>query len=77
MRPLRDVLTNAEQSGAAVGVSTSPSFAALKGVVAAAAELNLPVVVGVSESEREFIGVHQIAVLIGSIREESDLSLSQ
>jgi fructose-bisphosphate aldolase class II len=73
MRPLRDVLTNAEQSRVAVGHFNVSELATLKGVVAAAAELNLPVVVGVSESEREFIGVHQMAALIRSIREESDL----
>jgi fructose-bisphosphate aldolase, class II len=44
----------------------------LKAVVAAGQELKVPVVVGASEGEREFIGVQQIAALVRSLREEYD-----
>ncbi len=43
----------------------------LKAVYLAARELNVPVLVGVSEGERDFIGVRQIAALIRSIREQN------
>jgi fructose-bisphosphate aldolase, class II len=43
---------------------------ALKAVYSAARELNVPVIVGVSEGEREFIGVPEIAALVRSIREQ-------
>ena len=44
----------------------------LKAVLASGRELKVPVVVGVSEGEREFIGVRQIAALVRSLQEESD-----
>jgi fructose/tagatose bisphosphate aldolase len=42
----------------------------LKAVFEAARVLNVPVLVGVSEGEREFMGVRQVAALIESIRQE-------
>ena len=39
-------------------------------LVAAARDLKVPVAVGVSEGEREFLGVQQIAALVRSLREE-------
>jgi fructose-bisphosphate aldolase class II len=41
-------------------------------VFGAGQELNVPVLIGVSEGEREFIGVRQIAALVRSLREEFD-----
>ena len=38
--------------------------------MAAAAALRLPVLVGVSEGERDFVGVREIAALIRTIRDE-------
>jgi len=43
---------------------------ALRAVTEAARELNAPVLIGVSEGEREFIGVRQIAALVKAIRDE-------
>jgi fructose-bisphosphate aldolase class II len=39
-------------------------------VYEAAQEINTPVLVGVSEGERDFLGVHQIAALVRSIRQQ-------
>jgi fructose-bisphosphate aldolase class II len=44
-------------------------------VFAAARELKVPVMVGVSEGEREFFGVRQIAALVRSLREEFDFPI--
>src|SRR5881628_3133107 len=44
-------------------------------VFASARELNVPVLVGVSEGEREFLGVRQIAALVRSLREEFDFPI--
>lgn len=41
---------------------------ALKAVFEAARKLNAPVVIGVSEGERDFLGVKQIAALVRSLR---------
>lgn len=44
----------------------------LQAVAEAASELSVPVVMGVSESEREFLGVRQAAALVQSMREEKE-----
>lgn len=70
MKPLQQVLAEADQKRVAVGHLNISDWVALEGVYAAAREVNVPVLVGVSEGERGFIGVHQIAALVRSIREQ-------
>jgi fructose-bisphosphate aldolase class II len=70
MQSLRDLLQQAQQSGAAVGHFNISDLVLLKAVFAAARELNVPVLVGLSEGEREFVGVRQIAAFVRSLREE-------
>jgi fructose-bisphosphate aldolase, class II len=70
---LRDVLTSLETEGAALGHFNVADHVLLKAVVAAAAETKLPVFVGASEGEREFFGARQLAALVKSVREESDV----
>lgn len=41
-------------------------------IARAAEALGLPVLIGVSEGERDFIGVRQVAALVASIRQESE-----
>jgi fructose-bisphosphate aldolase, class II len=72
MQTLREVLTKAQRDGVAVGHFNVSELVALKAIMATARELKLPVMVGVSEGEREFFGVKQIAALIKTFREESD-----
>jgi len=71
METLREVLTKAQRDGVAIGHFNVSDLTALKAIVAAAANLKLPVLIGVSEGERGFTGVPQIAALIRSYREES------
>ena len=70
MITLRNILQEAEQKRIAVGHFNFSEITVLKAVVAAAKELNLPVLVGVSEGEREFLGVHQAAALVKSLRDD-------
>jgi fructose-bisphosphate aldolase class II len=72
MRGLREVLQQAQKNGVAVGHFNVSDLVTLKAVFDAARELNVPVMVGVSEGEREFFGVRQIAALVRSLREEFD-----
>jgi len=72
MQTLREVLTKAQREGVAVGHFNVSELVALKAIMATARDLKLPVMVGVSEGEREFFGVKQIAALIKTFREESD-----
>jgi len=71
MTTLRTVLQEAESKRVAVGHFNFSEIAVLKAVAAASGELNVPVVLGVSEGEREFLGVHQAAALVKSIRDDS------
>ena len=70
---LRDALTGLESDGGALGHFNVADQVLLKAVVAAAAETKLPVFVGASEGEREFFGARQLAALVKSVREESDV----
>jgi ketose-bisphosphate aldolase len=70
MKTLREVLQEADQSGVAIGHFNVSELVVFNAVTASARRLNVPVLVGVSESEREFIGVRQVAALVKSIREE-------
>lgn len=71
MKTLHDVLEDAERRGVALGHFNVSELVALKAVSASARELKVPVLVGVSESEREFMGVRQVAALVKSIRDEN------
>jgi fructose/tagatose bisphosphate aldolase len=75
MKPLEQILAEADRHKVAVGHFNISDLVALKAVSSAALELNVPVLVGVSEGEREFIGVRQIAALVRSIREEYDFPI--
>jgi fructose-bisphosphate aldolase class II len=73
MNTLREVLTQSERDGVALGHFNVANLVMLKAVLNAAAETDVPVLVGASEGERDFIGTRQLAVLVKSLREELDL----
>jgi fructose-bisphosphate aldolase, class II len=54
----------------ALGHFNFSDLVALKAIADIARQLNVPVVAGVSEGEREFVGVPQAAALVKSYREE-------
>jgi fructose-bisphosphate aldolase, class II len=70
MKNLRDWLKWADEKKVAIGhfnISDSEGFRA---VVDAARELDVPVIVGVSEGERDFIGLEAVVALVKSEREQ-------
>jgi fructose-bisphosphate aldolase class II len=75
MPGLREVLEQAQNDGVAVGHFNIADFVMLKAVFASAQELKVPVIVGVSEGERGFLGVRQIATLVRGLREEFDFPI--
>lgn len=75
MHALRSVLEHAQQMQVAVGHFNVADLVLLKAVFVSAQELKVPVLVGVSEGEREFMGVPQIAALVRSLREEFDFPI--
>src|ERR1700733_836411 len=88
MKTLREVLADADARHVAVGHFNISELGTLKGIFEAALELSaaqsvlaasrggapvqLPILIGVSEGEREFIGVKQAVALVKSLREQYD-----
>jgi fructose-bisphosphate aldolase, class II len=75
MHVLRDVLEQAQKNGVAIGHFNIADLVLLKAVFASAQELKVPVLVGASEGEREFMGVRQVAALVRGLREEFDFPI--
>lgn len=70
MKTLRQYIQQARETGTAIGHFNISNIEALNGIVRAAKKLNVPVVIGVSEGERDFIGVHQVSALVRSLRQK-------
>jgi fructose-bisphosphate aldolase class II len=81
MKTLREVLADADARHVAVGHFNISELAALKGIFEAGIEVSrlfplaspptlVPILIGVSEGEREFIGIRQAVALVRSLREE-------
>jgi ketose-bisphosphate aldolase len=70
MDTLRKILEQAETNGVAIGHFNISDLVTLKAVFEAARDLNVPVIVGASEGERQFTGVRQISAMVKSLREE-------
>jgi fructose-bisphosphate aldolase class II len=76
MKTLREVLESVDARHVAIGHFNISELAALDGIFSAAQEISasqhddIPILIGVSEGEREFIGVRRAAALVKSLREE-------
>lgn len=72
MKTLREYIKEAEINKVAIGHFNISNIEALHGIYNAAKKLNLPVIIGVSEGEEEFIGLNEVAVLVKEIREKDN-----
>lgn len=70
MKTLREYVADAAKKKIAIGHFNISNLEGLRGIFNAAKKLNVPVIIGVSEGERDFIGVKQAAALVKSFREE-------
>ena len=75
MRALRNILGQVQKNGMAIGHFNIADLVLLKAVFAAAQELKVPVLVGASEGERDFLGIRQTAALVRSLREEFEFPI--
>lgn len=75
MRSLREILTDAGKRKVAVGHFNFSELVVLDAVAEAARQLRVPLVMGVSENEREFLGVRRSAALVRELREEQGLEV--
>lgn len=72
MKILKEYIAEATEKKVAIGHFNISNLEALRGVFNAARNLDLPVIIGTSEGERDFIGARQAAALVKSLREEFD-----
>jgi len=70
MQSLSQLLEQAKMGGVAIGHFNVSDIVLLKAVCSSAMDVQVPVLVGVSEGERRFLGTRQIAALVRSLREE-------
>jgi fructose-bisphosphate aldolase, class II len=75
MRKLNEILSHVQNDRTAIGHFNVADLVLLKAVFGAARELNVPVLVGASEGERDFMGTRQLAALVNSLREEFDFPI--
>ena len=75
MKSLREILEKADTGKSAVGHFNVSDLVTLKAAFEAARDLNVPVIVGVSEGERQFMGVRQVAAVVKSLRDEYDFPI--
>ncbi|MCK4636013.1 MAG: class II fructose-bisphosphate aldolase, partial [Candidatus Moranbacteria bacterium] len=70
MKTLRECVQEAREKNIAIGHFNVSNLEAVWAIFRAAKELNQPVIIGVSEGERKFVGTKQITAIVKSIREE-------
>jgi fructose-bisphosphate aldolase, class II len=75
MTSLLDALRSAQEKGVAIGHFNISDLVLLKAVFGGARELNVPVILGLSEGEREFVGTREIAAFVRTLREEFDFPI--
>src|SRR5215831_15533686 len=75
MQKLGEILRHAQDERTAIGHFNVADLVFLKAVMGAARELNVPVLVGASEGEREFMGTRQLGAVVNSLREEFDFPI--
>ena len=69
MNSLRTYIQQAREKNRAIGHFNVSTLDGVWAVADAAQALNVPVIIGVSEGERDYVGVNEISVVVKSIRE--------
>jgi len=72
MEPIQ-ILKKAQEGQYAVGQFNISTGEQLRAIIEAARELQSPVIIGTSESERSFIGINQIVALVNTWQEETNI----
>ena len=70
MKTLKEYILDAEKKGIAIGHFNISNIEGLKAIFQAAKNLDVPVIIGTAEGERNFIGTKQAVALVKSLREE-------
>lgn len=73
MKKLIEYVIEAKEKGVAIGHFNISNLEAFHAIVNAGEKLGLPVIIGVSEGERDFVGIKEVAALVKAAREERGL----
>ncbi len=75
MKNLREYIKEAEEKGIAIGHFNVSDLQGVKAVVAAAVELQVPVIIGLSDGERKFFGIKEAAAIVKLAKEKTGLPI--
>lgn len=75
MKTLREYVKEAGEKGVAIGHFNISNLEGLHGIYNAAKKLNVPVVIGLSEGEEDFVGRHEAVGMIKEIREKENFPI--
>ena len=75
MKTYRECIEDAEKEGVAIGHFNISNTEMFWGVINSAKARSLPVIIGVSEGERDFLGARQALALVQSAREELNIPI--
>ena len=75
MKTLRECLAEARAKKVAIGHFNISNLETLWGIFNAAKNLGLPVIIGLSDGERDFVGVRQAVALVKSLRDQFDFPI--
>lgn len=70
MKTLKEYISEAQKNHTAIGHFNISTMDALWGIACAAKNVGVPVIIGLSEGEREFFGMRQAVLAVKSISEE-------
>jgi len=70
MKNLRECIAEAREKKVAIGHFNISNIEGFWAVVRAAKNLNVPAIIGVSEGERDFIGIAQVKALVDTIKSD-------
>lgn len=70
MKSLKEIIYEASEKKIAIGHFNISNLEQLKAIAGAGKKLNLSVIIGVSEGEREFLGIHHVKDFIKSYNDE-------
>ncbi len=72
MKTLRDCVKDAESKKVALGHFNISNLEGASAIVKAAREVGVPVIIGLSEGERDFVGVKVARAIVDSLKKEFD-----
>jgi fructose-bisphosphate aldolase class II len=75
MKTLREYVKEAEEKGVAIGHFNISNLEAFHGIYKAAKKLNVPVIIGLSEGEEDFVGRDEAIGMIKEVREKENFPI--